>query len=166
MNPDSRWGRKAEVIPWNDIEDRYTELFPSQTGIPAKPLRMTLESLIIQKQYGYSDRELVEQIMKNLYYQYFVGLPGFQEEQPYAPSLLVEFRKRLTEEILGETNEMIIVYNHPENHTPKGDGDNSAHQSDSDKEAPNSGTLVLDATCAPQHCVSSGHQPADEAEET
>lgn len=151
MNPDNRWVRKAEAIPWNDIEDRYAELFPSQTGMPAKPLRMALGSLIIQKQYGYSDRELVEQIMENPYYQYFVGLPGFQEEQPYAPSLLVEFRKRLTEEILGEINEMIIAYNHPKDHTPKGDGDNSAHQSDSDKEAPNSGTLVLDATCAPQY---------------
>ena len=151
MNPDNRWVRKAEAIPWNDIEDRYAELFPSQTGMSAKPLRMAFGSLIIQKQYGYSDRELVEQIMENPYYQYFVGLPGFQEEQPYAPSLLVEFRKRLTEEILGEINEMIIAYNHPKDHTPKGDGDNSAHQSDSDKEAPNSGTLVLDATCAPQY---------------
>lgn len=32
--------------------------------MPAKPLRTALGSLIIQKQYGYSDRELVDQIYR------------------------------------------------------------------------------------------------------
>ncbi|SDB07031.1 Transposase domain [Butyrivibrio sp. INlla16] len=68
--------------------------------MPAKPLRMALGALLIQKKYDYSDRELVEQIQENPYYQYFIGLPGFQLEQPFAPSLLVEFRKHLTDEKL------------------------------------------------------------------
>ena len=88
MNPENRWVKKAAAIPWEVIEDRYAKLFPSHTGMPAKPLRMALGSLIIQKQYNYSDRELVEQITENPYYQFFVGLPGYQEEKPYAPSLL------------------------------------------------------------------------------
>ena len=70
---------------------------------------MALGALLIQKKYDYSDRELVEQIQENPYYQYFIGLPGFQLEQPFAPSLLVEFRKRLTDEKLAEINEMIIL---------------------------------------------------------
>ena len=82
--------------------------------MPAKPLRMALGSLIIQKQYEYSDRELVEQLTENPYYQFFVGLPGYQQEPPFVPSLLVEFRKRLTAEILGEINEMIIEFNSPD----------------------------------------------------
>jgi len=45
---------------------------------------------------------------KKPYYQYFIGLPGYQMEVPFVPSLLVEFRKRLTEEILTEINEMIL----------------------------------------------------------
>ena len=69
MNPENRWVKKASIIPWNEIEDRYASLFPSDTGHPAKPLRMALGSLIIQKQYNYSDRELVEQIIENPYYQ-------------------------------------------------------------------------------------------------
>lgn len=120
MNPENRWIKKAATIPWFAIEDRYAELFPSKTGMPAKPLRAALGSLIIQKQYGLSDRELVEQITENPYYQYFIGLPGYQQEQPFAASLLVEFRKRLTDEILGDINEMIIEFNHPEDHPPKG----------------------------------------------
>ena len=71
MNPENRWVKKVDLIPWNEIEDRYASLFPSKTGHLAKPLRMALGSLIIQKQYGYSDRELVEQLAENPYYQYF-----------------------------------------------------------------------------------------------
>ena len=107
MNPENRWIKKAEMIPWMEIEEKYASLFPSQTGMPAKPLQVALGSLIIQKQYDYSDLELVEQIRENPYYQFFIGLPGYQDKAPYAPSLLVEFRKRLTDDILSEINEMI-----------------------------------------------------------
>lgn len=146
MNPENRWVKKADLIPWNEIEDKYADLFPSHTGMPAKPLRIALGSLIIQKQYSYSDRELVEQTMENPYYQYFIGLHGYQQTAPYAPSLLVEFRKRLTDEILGEINEMIIQYNHPDDSASGSDGDDPKDDADD-----NRGTLILDATCAPQH---------------
>ena len=62
MNPENRWVLRAATIPWHEIEIRYAGLFPSKTGMPAKPLRAALGSLIIQKQYEYPDRELVEQI--------------------------------------------------------------------------------------------------------
>ena len=85
MNPDNRWIKKAETIPWDAIEERYAKLFPSNTGVPAKPLRMALGSLLIQKQLGFSDRELVEEITENPYLQYFVGLPGYQTEADGLP---------------------------------------------------------------------------------
>lgn len=152
MNPENRWVKKAELIPWPAIEDRYAELFPSKTGMPAKPLRLTLGSLIIQKQYDYSDRELVEQLTENPYYQFFIGLPGYQQEPPFAPSLLVEFRKRLTDDILGDINEMIIGFNHPDDHTPAGgSGDSGNTIAAGDGSSDNEGTLILDATCAPQN---------------
>ena len=111
MNPENRWVKKAATIPWHEIEEKYAELFPSKTGMPAKPLQTALGSLIIQKQYDYSDRELVEQIRENPYYQYFIGLPGYTDEAPFVPFLLVDFRKRLTEDVLAEINEMIAEYN-------------------------------------------------------
>ena len=42
MNPENRWVKKAETIPWDAIEERYAKLFPSKTGMPAKPLRTAL----------------------------------------------------------------------------------------------------------------------------
>lgn len=151
MNPENRWVKKAATIPWFAIEDRYASLFPSKTGMSAKPLRAALGLLIIQKQYGYADRELVEQITENPYYQYFIGLPGYQQEPPFAPSLLVEFRKRLTADILGEINEMIIEFNHPDDQLPA-DGADDPEEASSERTAPteNKGTMMLDATCEPQ----------------
>ena len=151
LNPENRWVIKAATIPWDAIEERYAELFPSNRGVPAKPLRMALGSLIIQKQIGCSDRELVEQITENPYFQYFIGLPGYQMDPPFVPSLLVEFRKRLTADIMVDINEMILDYNSPDdpgdddpNGSPSGSPDESSSKS-------NSGTLMLDATCAPQN---------------
>ena len=150
MNLENRWVKKAATIPWEAIEEKYAGLFPSKTGMPAKPLRMALGSLMIQKQYGYSDRELLEQITENPYYQYFVGLPGFQNEPPYVPSLLVEFRKRLNDEIMMEINEMIIAFNSPDDPGP-GNGGGSGSDDVTPDQPENSGTIILDATCAPQN---------------
>ena len=149
MDPENRWVKKADLIPWNEIEERYAKLFPSHTGMPAKPLRVALGSLIIQKRYNYSDRELVRQITENPYYQYFIGLSGYQQEQAYAPSLLVQFRKHLTDEILEEINEMIINYNLCEK--TEHENDDSSKDDKDDDDSQNGGTLILDATCAPQN---------------
>lgn len=108
LDASNRWIQKANLIPWNAIEDRYAHLFPGIKGVVAKPLRTAFGAPLIQKILGCSDRELVEQIKENPYLQYFIGLPGYASKAPFALSLLVEFRKRLIAEVLGETNELII----------------------------------------------------------
>ena len=154
MNPNNRWVKKAAMIPWDTIEAEYAKLFPSHTGMPAKPLRTALGSLLIQKQYRFPDEELVEQIRENPYYQYFIGLPGYEDKIPFVPSLLVEFRKRLSEDVLNEINEMIIAFNAQQDDDDSNDGSGDAGQSDqqdSATDSENAGTLILDATCAPQN---------------
>ena len=159
MNPENRWVKKAAMIPWDEIEDRYAELFPSEVGMPAKPLQTALGSLLIQKEYGYSDRELVEQIKENPYYQYFIGLPGYEYKAPFVPSLLVEFRKRLDENVLAVINEMVAAYNSPDDSSDddsngggnSADNTNNKNDTDTASEPENAGTLILDATCAPQN---------------
>lgn len=90
-------------------------LFLSDTGMPAKPLYTVLGSRLIQKQYGYFDRELLEQIKGTPYYQYIIGLPIYQNYQSFVPSLLVESRKYFDAEVLMEINLVIIAYNTPDN---------------------------------------------------
>ena len=147
LDPENKWIKKAEMIPWNRIEDKYATLFESTTGTVAKPLRMALGALMIQKEYGFSDRTLVEQLQENPYFQYFIGLPGFQLEAPFAPSLLVEFRKRLTEDILMDINELILKGDDDDDQPTSGVGNCEG----SDTQEENKDTLILDATCAPQN---------------
>ena len=141
LKESNRWVKKAQTIPCLDIEKRYAKLFTNRKGNVAKPLRLALGACIIQAEYGFSDEETALQIQENPYFQYFCGNPGYDDsKQPFDPSLMVYFRKRLTPEVLGEINEMILKTvttseNNDDHNTPTGGG--------------NSGTLIVDATCAP-----------------
>ena len=149
MNPDNRWVKMADCIPWDEFEIKYAELFPSGTGNVAKPLRMALGALIIQTKFQFADRELVEQITENPYLQYFIGLPGYQEEAPFDASTLVLFRKRITAEMLMEANEYLLAHKEDgrNDDTPPSAG--GSGMPDVPKEDGNKGTLTLDATCTP-----------------
>jgi len=108
MNATNRWVKKAESIPWKIIEKKYAKLFSNKKGNVAKPLRLSLGACIIQAEYGYSDVETALQIQEGPYLQFFCGFSEYRDEPPFDSSLMVYFRKRLTPEILGEINELII----------------------------------------------------------
>ncbi len=153
MNPQNRWIKMADHIPWKQYEEKYAALFPSKIGNVAKPLRMALGSLIIQTKYGFSDRELVEQLTENPYYQYFIGLPGYQNVAPFEASVLVSFRKRISMEMLMEANECLLgnpSKDDNDDDTKPGAESSGEDQNDSN-ETVNQGTLMLDATCAPSN---------------
>ena len=63
----NRWVKKAQTIPWPEIEKRYAALFTNRKGNVAKPLRLALGACIIQAEYGYSDEETALQIQENPY---------------------------------------------------------------------------------------------------
>lgn len=160
MNPENRWVKMADAIPWEVFEKKYSRLFKGKNGRVAKPLRLALGSLIIQTKYQYSDRELVEQLTENPYYQYFIGLPGYQEEPPIDASTLVLFRKRLKMDVIMEANEyMLDAVKEKESSDKKDDDHNNppsggeGNGQDTKKEQfhENKGTLMLDATCAPSN---------------
>jgi hypothetical protein len=157
MNPENRWIKMADIIPWNQFEKKYAALFPSNTGNVAKPLRMALGSLIIQTKYGFSDEELVAQLTENPYYQYFIGLPGYQKTAPFDSSSLVAFRKRISAEMLIEANECLLA-NAKQKTDAKDDDDNptlgsgsSSDDKNEEEKSTNDGTLIIDATCAPSN---------------
>ena len=100
MNPNNRWIKMADSIPWEQFERKYARLFKGEKWKCRKAAPLGSWSLIIQTKYQYSDRELVGQLTENPCYQYFIGLPGYLEEPPSDAITLVLFRKRLKANVI------------------------------------------------------------------
>ena len=149
LRSDNRWVKLAKFIPWEEFEPGYAKsLASSDKGPPAKSVRVALGTLIIKERLGISDEETVEQITENPYLQYFLGFEEFREEPPFDPTMLVHFRKRLSQVSICKINERITQKAMEETQ------DDSKHN-DVDKSGPsgsapqNQGKLLIDATCTP-----------------
>ena len=108
LDPDNRWAKLSECIPWDDLAQSYHKKLSSTLGRPAKDARLVIGAVIIKHKLSVSDDETVEQIRENPYLQYFIGLKGFQSQAPFAPSLFVEVRKRMGQTVFDEFHEAII----------------------------------------------------------
>ena len=168
LSAENRWVRLAKLIPWDEFEEDYAFMFPSDRGNVAKPVRMALGSLIIQARCGYTDRELVQQLTENPYLQYFIGLKEYQLTPPFTPVALVKFRKRFKKERLEKINERIASvmrqeqavkrdetqeddnnHNDPQGGSGSTDIENAAEKAVPAEPQSNQGVLILDATCIP-----------------
>ena len=122
---------------------------------------MVLGVLIIKARHGLTDKELVDQIQRNPYLQFFMVPEEFQYSPPFDPSMMVYFRKRLPEAIVHDCNEQIVRHglkvikvsesHDPDNHSGSG-GESISVDNKSIPPAqkrPNQGSLLIDATCAP-----------------
>ncbi len=159
LNPENRWCQLVEMIPWDKVEQCYVgSLGNLEVGQKAYSGRLALGTLIIQTMKNLSDRDTVLEITENPYLQYFIGLPGFVQEPPFDPSLLVHFRKRLGKDIINEINEMIVLGAkeptspddpEPPPETSETSCDKDSKGSPEEDEPTNKGDLILDATCIP-----------------
>jgi hypothetical protein len=154
LDPDNRWVRLAEIVPWEEAEGIYAEKFENEKGREAKSVRIALGTLIIKEKLGLSDDETVEQIRENPYLQYFIGLRSFQNRCPFDQSTITHFRKRLDLKGLSGLNEK--VYEHrtrrDQDLAPGGNATADAETEDAgDGGSPeeNKGRMIVDATCAP-----------------
>jgi hypothetical protein len=154
LDKNNEWVRLGDLIPWQELEHLYSVYFPSKTGRPAHPFREALGTLIIQQRLNLSDRKTVQAITEGPYLQYFIGLPRFQNKTPFQPTLLVEFRKRLNQEILEKCNEVIIQALQAAEEKGKAAAPKKRGRKPADEtpdENGNLGTAILDATCAPSY---------------
>lgn len=110
-------------------------------GRPAKDARLVIGAMIIKHKLSLSDEETVLQIQENPYLQYFVGFSGYKDEQPFAPSLFVEIRKRMGEEVFASFEQTIH---------DKFAGGSPRRSKASSEENDHQGKLLLDATVAEQ----------------
>ena len=170
LDPENRWVKLAQLIPWDDLARAYHKsLLSSTQGRPAKDARIVIGAVIIKHKLCLSDEETVQQIQENPYLQFFVGLSRYQTEPPFAPSLFVEIRKRMGQSVFEEFHEAIIGAIAKKKSVQKNGKDRqSPHDSSSgstgsaaemtqaaastpaETEQANRGKLILDATVADQ----------------
>jgi transposase, IS5 family len=109
LDPENRWVKLAELIPWDDLARAYHKnLLSLSQGRPAKDARMVIGAVIIKHNLCLSDEETIQQIQENPYLQFFVGLSRYQTEPLFAPSLFVEIRKRMGQTVFEGFHEAII----------------------------------------------------------
>jgi len=99
LDENNRWVKMSQCIPWDDLSEGYYQSLSVRQGRPAKNARLVIAAVIIKHKLCLSDEETVAQIQENPYLQYFAGLPGYQMQAPFAPSLFVEIRKRMGQEV-------------------------------------------------------------------
>lgn len=172
LDPANRRVRLSDCIPWDDLAQSYHKTLSATQGRPCKDARIVIGAIIIKHKSSISDEETVEQIHENPYLQYFIGLKGFQSKTPFAPSLLVEVRKRMEQGVFDEFHEAFIesVERKKSKRVVENSDDGDANRTssygdtESDKEDPslqsdnakatelpqNHGKLILDATVAEQ----------------
>ena len=57
LKESNRWVKKAQTIPWPEIEKRCAALFTNRKGNVAKPLRLALWACIIQAELAILTRK-------------------------------------------------------------------------------------------------------------
>jgi len=156
LDNNNRWVKLAQIIPWDDLATAYYSSFHHSHGRPAKDARLVIGAVIIKHKLCLSDEETIEQIRENLYYQYFVGLKMFQTKAIFAPSLFVEIRKRMGEQVFKAFEQSIINAVSDEQATSSDDDSDgsvsgrSTDEKESTEDVSHKGKLILDATVAEQ----------------
>lgn len=178
LDANNRWVKMAAVVPWDEMATVFFSRMSKNHGRQSIDLRIVLGALLIKHIEGISDEDTIQAIQENVYMQYFVGLPRFQTQPVFVPSLFVEIRKRLGKKGSQQLNDMLLqqarqlrAIKHrakpkkkdADQGGNKSSGPNQAGQRPDEKsramdnkdrpenKRPNKGTLKMDATVAPQH---------------
>lgn len=152
FDPNNRWARMAEPVPWDEAEKTYAKNF-GKTGAPAHPARMALGALLIKQVTGCSDAALVDNVAENPYMQFFLGLREFGSTRPFGAPALAAFRKRFPDEETARINALVVERARKEAEddgtgSDDGDGDDGGDGGDGNG---NEGALVTDAAAAPSN---------------
>lgn len=155
LNSENRWIKLAEIIPWQEIEEQYASKFNTFKGNVAKPARLAFGALFVQAKMDLRDRECAELIAENPYIQFFLGFSEYQSNPPVSASTFVYFRKRIKAAGIARINEILcgVKQQDDDDDDPSDAAAGGSHEQGEDQtssDTDNEGTLILDATCAPQ----------------
>lgn len=165
LTKNNRWVKLNTLIPWDKIVGQYDVQFKAIEGRPPINGRVVLGALIIKHILNLTDEETIHQIEENMFMQYFLGYSSFTNASIFSPTLFVEIRKRLNQNIVNSISEIVSAHQKEleEKHIKKDqhkDSDGSCPSFDStdakaeviiEQKDTNRGTLIMDATVAPQN---------------
>lgn len=107
LNPNNRWMKLHDLVPWKELENIYKKYF-SHLGRPGKDSQLINGLLIVKHKMVLSDEEVVRQFLENLYIQYFCGYDQFVKEGEIESSTLTRMRKRLGAEYFKKFEDEIL----------------------------------------------------------
>jgi len=102
LDPQNRWVKMANAIPWDIYEVKYAEQFSKKTGAPATRFRKAMGALLIKRKTGVSDSATLASVIENPYMQHFIGLIEFTSEAPFSPSSMTKYRKYIPKKMVDE----------------------------------------------------------------
>lgn len=138
LNPNNRWIQLAYLMPWDEMVKIYKTKFNDRLGAKAINPRIIIGAMIIKHKLTLSDEETVQSISENPYMQFFLGLEDYVPDPLFSPTLFVEIRKKLGNDVFERFNTLIISLLEDEK-TP------------APEQVNNKGKLKVDATVADQY---------------
>lgn len=94
LNENNRWMKISKLLPWKELENKYRSYF-SDKGRPGLDGRLVVGLLLLKHMTGASDRDVVQTLSENPYWQMFCGFDSFVTEPLLEASSLTKMRKRL-----------------------------------------------------------------------
>ena len=159
LDEDDEIIKLAHSIDWEYVDELYSRSFEgtstrgNQSAIDS---RIAFGALFVKQYLGLSDRDTYQEIKRNPYWQYFLGLDTFSSRLPFQPSYMTAFRKRFP----GDVMELLNNHHAKQAKTKKdsdsdkddtdpssGCGPASGSASSPSTQADPEGVMIIDATC-------------------
>lgn len=107
LNPQDALYQLAHAIDWDKLEKDFSDYYVN-FGRPAKPTRLMISLLLLKQMFNKGDETVVEEWIRNPYWQYLSGFDTFQWKFPCEPSDLVHFRNRIGKEGIKQIFEISV----------------------------------------------------------
>jgi len=138
LNQSNRWIQLGFHLPWDALVKIYISKFSDKHGTPSTNARWIIGSLIIKHVLNLSDEETLQIISENPYMQFFLDCNSFNPKFLFSPTIFVDIRKRLGNDVFNQFSDELIRISFPE-------------KIKKDESVKNKGEMKIDATVADQY---------------
>lgn len=138
LDQSNRWIQLGFHLPWDALVKIYISKFSDNKGTPSTNPRWIIGSLIIKHILTLSDEETLQIISENPYMQFFLDCNSFNPEFLFSPTIFVDIRKRLGNDVFNQFSDELIKICFPE-------------KISNDQSSKNKGEMKIDATVADQY---------------